>query len=384
MLLSVKPAARISAKLAMIDAGIASEATSTIRKFRMNTMITRLASRLPSSRCSSSEAIEARMNCESSRVTVTFTSGGSARRSGSSLARTASTTWTVFWPDCRRTSMTSVRSPSKNAAVRASAVVSSTRRDVAQPDRRAARRWWRRRCSRTARSTRAGRACAASARRPPAGCSRRAPRRSRTTMASRTRSTVSPCAFSFSMSRMTWISRAWPPEMVTSPTPSTVATARRICLSAISVSARSGSEPDSAKLTTGSASGSTFVMIGGSTSGGSSLSACATFSRTSCAASLMSRSRTNLSVIRPLPSRMTRLHLVDAGDAAERLLGRLDDGAVQFLGARAGQVEVDDDGRGIRLRQQIDAEIAEREDARHDEQHDQHRREDRAADAEIG
>ena len=126
MLFSVKPAARMSAKLAMIDAGIASDATSTTRKFRMNTMITRLASRLPSSRCSSSDAIDAWMNCESSRVTVTFTSGGSARRSASSLARTASTTCTVFCPDCRRTSMTSVRWPSKNAAVRASAVVSST------------------------------------------------------------------------------------------------------------------------------------------------------------------------------------------------------------------------------------------------------------------
>jgi hypothetical protein len=43
--------------------------------FRMKTMITRLASRLPSSRCSCSESIDARMNCESSRVTVTFTSG---------------------------------------------------------------------------------------------------------------------------------------------------------------------------------------------------------------------------------------------------------------------------------------------------------------------
>ncbi len=126
MLLSVKPAARISAKLAMIDAGIASEATSTTRKFRMNAMITRLASRLPRSRCSSSDAIDAWMNCESSRVTVTFTSGGSARRSCASLARTASTTWTVFWPDWRRTSITTVRSPSKNADVRASSVVSST------------------------------------------------------------------------------------------------------------------------------------------------------------------------------------------------------------------------------------------------------------------
>src|SRR5262245_13319840 len=124
-------------------------------------------------------------------------------------------------------------------------------------------------------------------------------------MASRTRSTVSPCALSFSTSSTTWISRAWPPEIVTSPTPSTVSIARRICLSAISVSACSGSDPASAKLTTGSASGSTLVMIGGWTSGGRSRIACATFSRTSCAASLMSRSRTNLIVSRTFPSRMS-------------------------------------------------------------------------------
>ena len=66
------------------------------------------------------------MNWESSRVTVTLTSGGSARPRDSSLARTASTTCTVFWPDWRRTSITSVRCPSKNAPVRASPVVSST------------------------------------------------------------------------------------------------------------------------------------------------------------------------------------------------------------------------------------------------------------------
>jgi hypothetical protein len=79
-----------------------------------------------------------------------------------------------------------------------------------------------------------------------------------------------------------------------------------------------------------------------------------------------------------------RRHLVDAGNAAQRLFGRLDDGAVQFLGAGAGQVEVDHDGRRVRLRQQIDAEIAEREHTRDHEQHHQHGGEDRASYAEVG
>ena len=48
---------------------------------------------------------------------------------------------------------------------------------------------------------------------------------------------------------------------------------------------------------TGSASGSTFVMTGGSSSGGTFLIALATFSRTSLAASLRSRSSTNRTVI---------------------------------------------------------------------------------------
>ena len=52
----------------------------------------------------------------------------------------------------------------------------------------------------------------------------------------------------------------------------------------------------------GCASGSTLAMTGGSTCGGSWPIAPATFSRTSCAASLMSRSSTNLTVMRALPT----------------------------------------------------------------------------------
>ena len=105
------------------------------------------------------------------------------------------------------------------------------------------------------------------------------------------------------MSRTMCTSRIWPPEMSTSPTPSTVSIPRRICLSAISVSARRLSGPESAKLRIGSSSGSTFAITGGRSSGGRSFIACDVFSRTSWAASLMSRSSTNLIVIFAIPSR---------------------------------------------------------------------------------
>ena len=51
--------------------------------------------------------------------------------------------------------------------------------------------------------------------------------------------------------------------------------------------------------------------------------------------------------------------------------------------ARAGQRQRHVDGRRIGLREQIDAEVAEREDAEHDQRHHEHRGEDRPADAEF-
>ena len=83
------------------------------------------------------------------------------------------------------------------------------------------------------------------------------------------------------------------------------------------------------------------------------------------------------------PFAQLRRHLVDPGDAAERLFGRLDDGAVQLVGARAGQRQGDGDGRGIGFRQEIDAEVAERKDPRHHKQHHEHRGEHGTADAEF-
>ena len=54
-----------------------------------------------------------------------------------------------------------------------------------------------------------------------------------------------------------------------------------------------------------------------------------------------------------------------------------------LVGARAGQRQRDVDRRRIGAREQIDAEIAEREDAEHHERHDEHRGEHRTADAEF-
>ena len=116
--------------------------------------------------------------------------------------------------------------------------------------------------------------------------------------ASRTCASDSPYEFSFSMSTTMWISRARPPARLTSPTPLTVWITRAICLSVSSVSVRRLiALDDTISDITGSASGSTLVMTGGSSSGGSLRIALATFSRTSFDASLMSRSRTKRTVI---------------------------------------------------------------------------------------
>ena len=155
-------------------------------------------------------------------------------------------------------------------------------------------------------------------------------------------------------------------------------------MSAISVSACSGSDPDNAKLTTGSASGSTFVITGGLTSGGSSRTACATFSRTSCAASLMSRSSTNFSVMRAFPSRITAV----ISSMPEMLLSACSVGSTTALfsssGLAPGRLIDTCTTAGSALGSRSTLEIAEREHAHHDEERDEHGREDGALDAELG
>ena len=59
MLFSVNPIRFISVNAAMIDAGIASAAMMTARRFRMNTITMIAAKRLPNTRCSSSDDTDA-------------------------------------------------------------------------------------------------------------------------------------------------------------------------------------------------------------------------------------------------------------------------------------------------------------------------------------
>src|SRR3954462_1986132 len=123
------------------------------------------------------------------------------------------------------------------------------------------------------------------------------------TTASRTCEIDSPYEFSFWMSTTMWISRARVPAIEIWPTPLTVWIERETCLSAISVSVRRLiASDDTISEITGSASGSTLVMTGGSSSGGTPLIPAATFSRTSLAASLRLRSSTKRTVIWPPPS----------------------------------------------------------------------------------
>ena len=91
---------------------------------------------------------------------------------------------------------------------------------------------------------------------------------------------------------------------------------------------------------TGSESGSTLLMIGGNICGGTLRIASDTFSRTSFAASLMSRSSTNLILIRALPSTM-RCDCISS--MPEMLLSASSIGSTTAVaisvGARAGQAE---------------------------------------------
>ena len=157
-----------------------------------------------------------------------------------------------------------------------------------------------------------------------------------------------------------------------------------ICLSAISVSVRRLIASDDTTIDiTGSESGSTLVMTGGSSCGGTFFIAPATFSRTSLAASLMSRSSTNRTVIVALPSLMR----ADISSMPETPLSVSSIGSTTDVAISSGLAPGSDSETltvaGIGLGKQVDAEIAEREDAEHDERHHEHRREDRPADAEF-
>ena len=103
ILLSEKSMYRISVNVAIMEVGMASAAINTARQLRMNSSTTRLARKLPRTRCSSSECTEALMKTEMSWTTSRWTPGGSSSFRVSSRRLTLSATRTVFVPDCRST-----------------------------------------------------------------------------------------------------------------------------------------------------------------------------------------------------------------------------------------------------------------------------------------
>ncbi len=124
-------------------------------------------------------------------------------------------------------------------------------------------------------------------------------------------------------------------------------------------------------------------MTGGSTSGGTFFIALATFSRTSLTASLRSRSSTKRTVIIALPSVMradissmpeTPLIVCSIGSTTDVVISS---------GLAPGSDSVTLTVAGSALGKQVDAEIAEREDAEHHERHHEHRREHRPPHAQF-
>ena len=124
--LSVKPWYQIRPKVAMIDVGMAMAAMIVERQFQRNTSTTPAARIDPKIRCSSTLRMDALMNSDMSRTTRMSYPGGTSGFRSASFSFTASTTATVFVPDCRRTVTSTVGSPLRLAFVSASAIESST------------------------------------------------------------------------------------------------------------------------------------------------------------------------------------------------------------------------------------------------------------------
>ncbi len=186
------------------------------------------------------------------------------------------------------------------------------------------------------------------------------------------------------MSTTTWISRARPPDRLTSPTPFTVWMTRAICLSVSSVSVR--------RLMPSARDDQRHHRVGVGIDLGDDR-------RQQRRRHVPDRARDLLAHVvggvvdlaledeadGDLAAAFgdARLDLVDAGDAADGLFHRLDDRRRHLVRAGARQLQRDADGGRVGLREQVDAEAAEREDAEHHQRHHQHRGGDRTADAEL-
>ena len=114
MLLIVNPHTYMNAKVAIIEVGIERLAMSVVRQSRMKRRIVRLTSTAASMRWTFTSWIEFSMNRDWSRITCTWTSSGSTARISSRRCLTASTTATVFVPDCFWTMRLTARSPAES------------------------------------------------------------------------------------------------------------------------------------------------------------------------------------------------------------------------------------------------------------------------------
>ena len=127
MLLSVKSSARITAKVPMMEIGMARPAISVTRRLRMKRKTTSAASTPPSTRCIWISSNDLRMKRDWSRVGLTRMSDGSAAWIRSSRSSTRSTTVTVLVPDCLRIDIETAFSPSRRVWLRTSSFASVTR-----------------------------------------------------------------------------------------------------------------------------------------------------------------------------------------------------------------------------------------------------------------
>ena len=127
MMLSVNPIAHMSAKVPMMETGMASAAMIVLRTLprKMSTMTA--AKNAPRTRCSLTALTLVRIDADSSRTTLSSEPGGSDFSTSPSRASTASTTATVFSPDCLRIDRTTLSLPSSEADVFGSSTPSSTR-----------------------------------------------------------------------------------------------------------------------------------------------------------------------------------------------------------------------------------------------------------------
>ena len=90
----------------------------------------------------------------------------------------------------------------------------------------------------------------------------------------------------------------------------------------------------------------------------------ATLSRTSCVAASMSRSSVKVMLTARLALIGVGAQLVDAADGVDGFLDPLGDLGLDFLGAGAGQLDLDVDDRRVGLRHQVEAEVLVGERAR--------------------